>query len=80
MRARLRRKSRMDGVFYDVGIYRTLFNEYLLERMWGNSSNVNPTGFRRNYYSSKTEAVKAFLTVLENAKKKGYLLSRSKVF
>ena len=79
MRTRLRRTSGLDGVFYEVGIYRTLFDEFLLERIWGNSTLSNPQGSKRNYYSTKAEAVKAFLGVLESAKQKGYLLARSKM-
>ena len=58
--------------YYSVRIYKTLFNEYLLEIQYGSTRNKSPTGKKEQYYKSLHDALGASMRRIEKKLKKGY--------
>ena len=58
--------------YYSLRIYRTLFNEYLLEIQYGSTKNKSPTGKKTHYYKNLQDALGASIKRVEEKLKKGY--------
>ncbi len=60
--------------YYKIDLSATLFNEYLVERVYGNTSYKAPTGKRSNYFGSMIEAKKFIVKLIKSKQKKGYTI------
>jgi len=58
--------------YYSLKIYKTLFNEYLLEIEYGNTKNRSFTGKKEHYYENLQDAMSASISTIEKKLKKGY--------
>lgn len=58
--------------FYKINIYKSLFNEYVVERVYGSLQNTKPTGIRKDIFSNKNTALKLVKNITETKIKKGY--------
>ncbi len=58
--------------YYLLKIEETLFEEYLLEKVYGSTSHKKPTRVLKEYYDSWIEAKKIFDGIVKGKKKKGY--------
>jgi predicted DNA-binding WGR domain protein len=58
--------------YYSLRIYKTLFNEYLLEIQYGSTKNKSPTGKKEHYYKNLPDALNASMKRVEEKLKKGY--------
>jgi predicted DNA-binding WGR domain protein len=58
--------------YYSLRIYKTLFNEYLLEIQYGSTKNKSPTGKKEYYYKNLQDALAVFMKRVEEKLKKGY--------
>jgi hypothetical protein len=46
--------------YYRIGIFATLFGEFVLEREYGNIRNKRTTGYKRSVFKDLQEATEAF--------------------
>lgn len=60
--------------YYYLSIYKTLFNTFCLERIYGSASNKKPTGEKREFFSSFDEAKQIFILIKNQKINKGYFL------
>jgi predicted DNA-binding WGR domain protein len=58
--------------YYNLDMYKTLFGDFCIERVYGSCSNMNPTGIKRNFYTDFETAKKDFLKLSADKTKKGY--------
>lgn len=58
--------------YYFLRIYKTLFNEYLLEIQYGSTKNKSPTGKKEYYYKNLQDALNASINKVQEKLKKGY--------
>ncbi len=58
--------------YYSLRIYKTLFNEYLLEIQYGSTKNKSPTGKKEYYYKNLQDALNASINKVQEKLKKGY--------
>jgi predicted DNA-binding WGR domain protein len=58
--------------YYSLRIYRTLFNEYLLEIQYGSTKNKSHTGKKEFYYKQLEDALLASVKRVQEKLKKGY--------
>ena len=58
--------------YYSLRIYKTLFNEYLLEIQYGSTKNKSPTGKKEHYYKNLQDALNASINKVQEKLKKGY--------
>jgi len=58
--------------YYSLRIYKTLFNEYLLEIQYGSTKNKSPTGKKEHYYKTLQDALSASINKVQEKLKKGY--------
>lgn len=58
--------------YYSLRIYKTLFDEYLLEIQYGSKKNKSPTGKQEHYFTKLEEALSASMKKIEEKIKKGY--------
>ena len=59
--------------YYKIDLSSTLVNEYLVERVYGNSTYKAPTGKRSNYFGSLLEAKEFIFRLIKSKTKKGYI-------
>jgi len=62
--------------YYFIELQKTLFGDYIVERIYGNLLNRAPTGKRINYFNTKEEAEKFFNKTINKKQKKGYSFER----
>ena len=58
--------------YYSLRIYKTLFNEYLLEIQYGSTKNKSPTGKKEYYYKNLQDALNVSISKVQEKLKKGY--------
>ena len=58
--------------YYSLRIYKTLFNEYLLEIQYSSIKNKSPTGKKEHYYKNLQDALNASINKVQEKLKKGY--------
>jgi predicted DNA-binding WGR domain protein len=63
--------------YYRIGIFATLFGDFVLEREYGNVQNKKATGYKRVIFDNLQEAKKAFQMLLLLKQKKGYQTSKN---
>ena len=68
----LRREVNHRVRYYSLRIYKTLFNEYLLEIQYGSTKNKSPTGKKEHYYKNLPDALNASINKVQEKLKKGY--------
>ena len=59
--------------YYKIDLSSTLFDEYLVERVYGNNTYKAPTGKCSNYFGSLLEAKEFILKLIKSNIKKGYI-------
>ena len=59
--------------YYKIDLSSTLFDEYLVARVYGNNTYKAPTGKRSNYFGSLLEAKEFILKLIKSKIKKGYI-------
>lgn len=62
--------------YYKIDLSSTLFDEYLVERVYGNNTYKTPTGKRSNYFGSLLEAKEFIFKLIKSKIKKGYIETR----
>jgi predicted DNA-binding WGR domain protein len=58
--------------FYQIELLPTLFGEYLLQRVYGNTQNKKPTGIKRSFFNNIDQAKESFEVILNKKTKRGY--------
>lgn len=58
--------------YYKLDIEKTLFNDYCVERKYGNIKFKSHTGVRINYFKDKEQAIRFFDIILRSKNRKGY--------
>jgi len=58
--------------YYSFKVYKTLFGEYILEREYGSIKNKRPTGIKREYFNTRSEALIICNKNIEAKLKRGY--------
>lgn len=58
--------------YYELTIQKTLFDGFLVERIYGNIAYKSHTGLKINYFENEKEAKHFFNTILRKKQKKGY--------
>ena len=58
--------------YYSFKVYKTLFGEYILEREYGSIKNKRPTGIKREYFNTRSEALIICNKNIEVKLKRGY--------
>lgn len=58
--------------YYNLQVFTTLFDEYLLERIYGNIRYKSPTGVKKNYYTAITAAKEKYELLLRQKIARGY--------
>jgi predicted DNA-binding WGR domain protein len=58
--------------FYKLAIELNLFNEYLVERIYGSVKNKSPTGMVKNIFKMECEAMSFARDIVSKKLKKGY--------
>lgn len=61
--------------FYFVSLSRNLFDEYVLERIYGNISNKTPTGKKINIFNSLNDSKNMFENIVKKKLKRFYKVS-----
>lgn len=62
--------------FYQLIINKNLFNQYVLERIYGNTSFSKPVGVVYSIYEDYLIAKKELIKIYRNKLKKGYTVDR----
>lgn len=63
--------------YYSLKVYKTLFDEYVLEKEYGNIKNKAPTGVKRDYFKTLSSALIARTKKIQEKIKKGYSYART---
>ena len=58
--------------YYRLELHPTLFNEYIVEREYGNVRYRRPTGIKIDYFYDEESAKSRYLSILRQKKNKGY--------
>lgn len=58
--------------YYKLDMEKTLFDDYCVERKYGNIKFKSHTGLRVNYFEKMEQATQFFDRILRNKKRKGY--------
>ena len=69
---RLQREVNHRMRYYSLKVYKTLFNEYILESEYGSMKNKHPTGCKRDYFITLQETLVARAMKIQVKIKKGY--------
>ena len=69
---RLYREVKGNIRYYVLKVYRNLFDEYILESIYGSIKNKSPTGVRRDYFITLEEALKVRAKKVDAKMQKGY--------
>ena len=59
--------------YYKINVYQTLFGDFLIQKEYGASQNINPTNSIKEYADSKREAMFRVLDIAVDKKDLGYL-------
>lgn len=59
--------------YYKINVYKTLFGDFLIQKEYGASQNINPTKSIKEYANSKREAMFRVLDIAVDKKGLGYL-------
>ena len=59
--------------YYKIDLSSTLFDEYLVETVYGNNTYKAPTGKRSNYFGSLLDAKEFIFKLIKSKIKKGYI-------
>lgn len=59
--------------YYRIELFATLFGEFVVEREYGATRNKSATGNKKSGYCSLEEARDAFLMIVGQKQKKGYI-------
>jgi len=68
----LKRIHKKNKRYYILHLTKTLFNDYLVERIFGNGNYVSSTGNIINIFTNESEAEKYFNLLLQKKLNKGY--------
>lgn len=63
--------------YYKLQLIKNLFNEYMVERIFGNTSYLSPTGKIANVFNNKDEAKKYLKVILNSKLKRGYKIFKT---
>lgn len=59
--------------YYDIHLYKTLFGEFCIERIYGATRNKKPTGMVREFFEAQDEALSKFTSIMKAKISKGYV-------
>ncbi len=68
----LKRHINKNERYYRISIIKNLFNEYIVERVFGNTRYITPTGKVINIFNSQYEAIEYIKVLLKKKLNKGY--------
>lgn len=58
--------------YYHVSLYKTLFGEFCIERIYGALKNKKPTGSKREFFDSVSDAKARYRSIMKAKASKGY--------
>lgn len=61
--------------YYILSMYRTLFGNYCLERVYGATNNKAPTGQIKEYFCELNDAQEKYDELIKQKKSKGYVVT-----
>ncbi len=67
------KNSNNKNYYYKINIYKTLFGDFLVQKEYGATQNLNPTNTIKEYADSKKEAMYLLLDIVVDKKDLGYL-------
>ena len=68
----LRTTAKGNTRYYELDLQKTLFEDFLVERRYGNIRYKSHTGLKMNYFQSEVEAKSFFERILRAKQRKGY--------
>jgi hypothetical protein len=67
------KNSNNKSYYYKINIYQTLFGDFLVQKEYGATQNINPTNIIKEYADSKKEAMYLLVDIMLDKKELGYL-------
>jgi len=58
--------------YYDMLLYKTLFGDFCIERIYGSLKNKRPTGLKKEFFASISDAKARYFSIMKAKKSKGY--------
>lgn len=58
--------------YYELSLWKNLFGEYVVERIYGNCSYKTPTGMKKDVFDSYEKAIRFYNSIAARKNKKGY--------
>lgn len=80
MRVLLKKSVSNNERYYILSILPNLFGEYIVERIFGNTQYLSPTGILKNIFKDKKEAYIYLEKILSNKISKGYKIFSSNIY
>jgi len=62
--------------YYSISFYKTLFNDYILIKKYGNMQNKAPTGTIIEYYEKLSDVSRCLKSIIKMKFKRGYSYTR----
>jgi hypothetical protein len=53
-------------------LYETLFGDFCIERIYGSLKNKKPTGLKKEFFESVSDAKARYFSIMKAKKSKGY--------
>jgi len=73
MKETLFKSNRGNIRYYKIELFLSLFDDYIVEREYGNIRYKAPTGIRKNLFSSFKAAKDFYNSIIKKKKQRGYL-------
>ncbi len=65
--------------YYHIVLYKTLFDTYIIEKIFGSVINIKPTGITREYYKIIVQAIEAIKNIASKKLNKGYRHGKKRI-